>query len=179
MATYITTEALTPVQCDVDFFKFISRRDPMGEYGNAVKKGIEDGMREMSKLMDEKYHSNLNLYGLGGSDMASNYSIQLVSPLKVELKIGTDYAIYVEYGTGIVGKQGQPHPNPEIPWQHDINGHGEDGWFYMENGRGHWTSGQASRPFMYETWLWARRAFTNILNKHITRQIKRWEATVK
>ena len=81
---------------------------------------------------------------------------------------GAYYAVYVEYGTGIVG-EANPHPEPN-GWEYDINGHGEAGWFYpVKDGpqsnawhpagrkaagvRLAWTRGMPARPFMYNTML--------------------------
>ena len=59
----------------------------------------------------------------------------------------TNYAIFVEYGTGIYGA--------------DINGHGLEGWWYPapwgwweKNGKKYaWTNGMPPRPFMANTLL--------------------------
>ena len=74
---------------------------------------------------------------------------------------GKSYAFYVEYGTGIVGKQ-NPHPDPN-GYQYDVNEHGSGGWYYKsEKGwykpkdggpRLAWTKGMPARPFMYNTML--------------------------
>lgn len=76
-----------------------------------------------------------------------------------------DYAVFVEFGTGIVGSRNQ-HPDIAIlGWSYDVNGHGELGWWYptddadtnptkkrAKNGQFvAWTKGLPSRPFMYET----------------------------
>lgn len=63
------------------------------------------------------------------------------------------YAVYVEYGTGVVGAS-QSHPNAAVHgWAYDINHHGESGWVYWSgrDGQWHWTKGQPSQPFMYNT----------------------------
>ena len=76
------------------------------------------------------------------------------------------YAIYVEYGTGIVG-DGTRHPQyKKARWEYDIHDHGEKGWWYpsptgwyipkdgLTNEEGlplAWTKGMPSRPFMYNT----------------------------
>ncbi len=61
------------------------------------------------------------------------------------------WAKFVEFGTGIVGKD-NPHPDISIVgWRYDVNEHGEKGWFYFKNGKWHWTKGMPSRPFMYNT----------------------------
>lgn len=67
------------------------------------------------------------------------------------IKAGAPYAVYVEFGTGVVGKS-QPHPSPD-DWRYDINEHGESGWWYFNDYTGHpqWTKGMPSRPFMYNT----------------------------
>lgn len=74
------------------------------------------------------------------------------------------YAVFVEYGTGVVG-QGSPHPGPWVPpivfykdriyTQHDTYGHGDNGWWYISehDGHRHWTKGQPSRPFFYQTYM--------------------------
>lgn len=91
-----------------------------------------------------------------------------------------EYAILVEYGTGIVG-EGSPHPGiGDADWNnpdgvtvkgetysvYDQNNHGERGWWYpspngwytpkdgVTNEEGlslAWTKGMPSRPFMYNT----------------------------
>lgn len=67
------------------------------------------------------------------------------------IKAGAPYAVYVEFGTGVVGA-GSPHPDP-AGWQYDVNNHGESGWWYYNDrdGKMHWTKGMRSRPFMYNT----------------------------
>lgn len=66
------------------------------------------------------------------------------------IRAGTLYAVYVEFGTGVVGK-GSPHPNPQF--QYDKNNHGDKGWIYYDERKGvyRWTKGFRSRPFMYNT----------------------------
>lgn len=85
----------------------------------------------------------------GGSPAGSNYGF-------VKCKCG--YAVYVEFGTGVVGKDKQ-HPDLSIVgWHYDVNGHGELGWFYPgKDGKFHWTKGMPSRPFMYNTALQLRQ----------------------
>lgn len=64
------------------------------------------------------------------------------------IRAGAWYAIYVEYGTGIVGA-GNPHPDP---WAYDVNNHGEEGWLFTgRDGLIYRTRGQPAHPFMYNT----------------------------
>ena len=67
------------------------------------------------------------------------------------IKADTPYAIYVEFGTGVVGKQ-SPHPKPK-GYKYDVNNHGDKGWLYYDENSGEfkWTKGFKSRPFMYNT----------------------------
>lgn len=65
------------------------------------------------------------------------------------------YAIFVEYGTGIRGAEGENHPwADESGWEYDVNKHGEEGWLYLGYDM-KWkrTRGHASRPFMYNTMM--------------------------
>jgi len=62
------------------------------------------------------------------------------------------YAVYVEFGTGVVGQR-NPHPEPIEGWKYDVNEHGDAGWWYFNerDQKWHWTKGMESRPFMYNT----------------------------
>lgn len=70
-----------------------------------------------------------------------------------DIKLGTlvnncFYAGFVEYGTGIIGNG--THPLSKN-YQYDMNGHGEAGWFFLdENGVLHWTQGMEAHRFMYD-----------------------------
>lgn len=73
---------------------------------------------------------------------------------------GTDHAAFVEFGTGIVGKQSPyPYQLPEgVDWQYASGKtirqltDGRYGWFYpADDGKWYFTEGMPSRPFMYLT----------------------------
>lgn len=91
------------------------------------------------------------------------YTGQLLESINYEkgavIEAGSEWIIYtdcpwakfVEFGTGMVGKN-NPHPDTSIVgWKYDVNEHGEYGWHYFRDGAWHWTKGMPSRPFMYET----------------------------
>ena len=73
---------------------------------------------------------------------------------------GTDHALMVEFGTGIVGKQ-SPYPGklPDgVTWNYASGktirqlADGRYGWFYPgDDGKWDFTEGMPSRPFMYNT----------------------------
>lgn len=82
------------------------------------------------------------------------------------------YAIFIEYGTGVVG-QDSPHPGlGDSEWntpvvnmngktydRYDSQGHGERGWVFIgRDGQRHWTKGAVSKPFMYATYQWLMEA---------------------
>ena len=73
---------------------------------------------------------------------------------------GTDHAAFVEFGTGVVGKQSPYKGNlPEgVDWQYASGktirqlADGRYGWFYpADDGKWYFTEGMPSRPFMYLT----------------------------
>lgn len=76
------------------------------------------------------------------------------------IRCNADYGIFVEFGTGIVGSQ-SPHPGQVVAEVGYRYGGGttyvqlEDGrvgWYYPgADGKWHFTEGQPSRPFMYNT----------------------------
>ena len=82
------------------------------------------------------------------------------------VEVNGEYAVFVEFGTGIVGSEHQ-HPDVAILswWVYDSEGHGNLGWWYPSeatdlnptkyqatNGKWYaWTKGMPSRPFMYES----------------------------
>ena len=57
------------------------------------------------------------------------------------------YSAFVEYGTGVVG-QGT-HPLSDR-YQYDVNGHGNDGWYFRDDeGIIHFTKGMVAHRYMY------------------------------
>lgn len=69
----------------------------------------------------------------------------------------SDHAVFVEFGTGIVGKS-SPYPVPfpdGIDWEYASGTtirqlkDGRYGWFYYRDGQWYFTEGMQSRPFMH------------------------------
>lgn len=178
MAVY-TTADIPPITINVSLEKFMMRANATKELEQAVNIGIRKGIDNFKPQLEKKFMEHLGKYGLANSDIASNYSVSVDSDLTIKLTIGTEWAIFVEYGTGIVGKQAPHHPKPEIAWVHDSHGHGHKGWFFEKDGERRWTAGAESRPFMYDTWKWARASFTNTLASAINKEIKNWGRKLK
>lgn len=172
-----------PLILDIDLDKVSSGYDPFKNLDKAIDIGIKKGRAELASRMEYKCREYIAEFGYGDSEI---YKTVRTKELRdgVVLYVGCDYAIYVEFGTGIVGSE-NPHPNPSR-WQYDVNQHGDEGWWYKtdnpypnqkviktDDGEtlAH-TRGQESKPFMYKTWLWARRSYTNIIKKNVRKEIK-------
>lgn len=72
---------------------------------------------------------------------------------------GSDHAFFVEFGTGVVGKQ-SPYKGklPDgVTWEYATGktihqlADGRIGWFFPLDGEWYFTEGMPSRPFMYNT----------------------------
>lgn len=95
------------------------------------------------------------------SSITYNRKISSNNRVVFVIKADSEHAIFVEFGTGIVGKS-FPYPAPfpnGIDWQYASGEHiiqlkdGRYGWFYNRDGRWYFTEGMKSRPFMHNTSL--------------------------
>lgn len=150
------------------------------EYFNKALDEIQE--RVKSKLIE-----NLAKYDLIGSGIERSVRVYRIKN-KIYVEIANNYAIFVEYGTGIIGSE-NPHPNPAAKgWIYDKNNKGEDGWWYPcdEEIKSRYpyirtrtingilyahTKGQRSRPFVYETYLFALGIITPTLEKYLREQL--------
>lgn len=91
------------------------------------------------------------------------------------VRVGTDHAAFVEFGTGIIG-QSNPHENYEYlskaAWAYAsgrkifVTQDGRVGWIYPTDDGGYrFTEGMESRPFMYHTALELQRKFPSIVKE--------------
>lgn len=84
---------------------------------------------------------------------------------------GTDHALFVEFGSGIIGSE-SPYPGklPDgVSWQYASGktirqlADGRYGWFYPgDDGKWYFTDGMPSRPFMYNTSLELQRIVVEV-----------------
>lgn len=83
------------------------------------------------------------------------------------IRINAEYGMFVEFGTGIVGKNNAKHPaHSAFDWEHDVHDHGDLGWWYPgDDGKAHWTKGQPSRPFTYEAAEQLKAEFPKIVKE--------------
>lgn len=126
----------------------------------------QEVMRHISDIADKALSQGLGEYGLQGTQLASDTSVNQRKN-KVIISCASPYAVYVEFGTGIVGNQAG---SPETPPSGYEPGSGEYemftfnwnrlyrsddsstyiGWFYPDkDGTIKFTQGQKAKPFMW------------------------------
>lgn len=115
---------------------------------------IDGGSREaVKKLTQIGYEYMMSIVKVGSGELAESISWEYDEATNTgRIIVGADYAIFVEYGTGIVGAT---HPHPELApgWTYDVNAHGEKGWTYFDakQNRYRWTKGEPANAFVYKT----------------------------
>lgn len=143
------------------------------KFSKDYEKAVEASTRECKERTKNKLLENLGNYKLGGSSLArSIYALPTHDGFEVGSYSG--HADFVEFGTGTVGSN-SPHPAPmENSWEYNIErtpkAHENGGWWYYDdNGKRHWTKGQPSRPFIYNTWKWtnSRNGYVRIIRRHL------------
>jgi len=139
-------------------------RVPLSEKG--ITKAIQE-VQECKANLEGQLKTYLSLLVAEGVEIAQMQVVSIPAFDKGELMeslsglmytdgkkgiIFTDckHAAFVEFGTGVVGKE---NPHPTIPRPYDTKGHGEAGWWYFDEDehRLRWTKGMPSRPFMHNT----------------------------
>ena len=128
-------------------------------------KAVDDGLREIAEKTSLHMTKECNSYGLSEREFMKTQKVDLVGNT-VEVGYDADYYPFIEYGTGIRGKE-EPHPE-SFGWQYDTNHLGENGGgFKSKNGGFYRTRGTRSRPIVYNTEKWARTQTTRIMRKHL------------
>lgn len=170
---------------DVDIWHIEQGIEEVGLYMDAVERGFQIGIELLAEKMREKMIELLGDFGLGDSSIPSSIFITS-NEHGVYITVGTDYAIYVEYGTGVIGEE-NPHPTAEQDgWVYDEGGNGWRGWYYPTTEQDPnpnkrvfdgelyaWTRGQRSRPFMHLAWKWAKSQSTRIIRGAIRKEIRK------
>ena len=142
---------------------------------NAIKqlRAYQNDLTYKCQLLAEKLAENgVEIARVQIADLDAIFTSELLSSIHAEYNgstkgggvwsvvAGTDHAMFVEFGTGIVGKQ-SPYPG-ELPdgvsWEYASGktirqlADGRYGWFYKDDeGKWWFTEGMPSRPFMYYT----------------------------
>ena len=116
---------------------------------------IDGGTREtVKKLTQIGYEYMMTIVKVDSGELAESISWEYDEQTNTgRIEVGSAYAIFVEYGTGIVGATGKKHPEPAPGWKCDAKGHGEKGWTYFDakQNRFRWTKGQPASAFVYRT----------------------------
>jgi HK97 gp10 family phage protein len=145
-----------------------------------IPKILDKAIDEIAEKARQRCLHEMSLHDLkkGGtlaqSNLASTIEIRRDDIKSFTLAVNGEYAMYVEFGTGVVGRD-NPHPDVSFldqAWEYDSKGHGEAGWFYYKDGVKYHTRGQEAKPFLYPTYLYVRRIVTRTVNKHIKRALR-------
>lgn len=170
---------------------------PFPDLAGAIDRGMEKGWKDFEGQAELKLIEILSDYSLLNTGIPRQIKTELIeNGVSIQLTgEGGDeynYAVFVEFGTGVIGENSQHPKASEHGWVYDSHGHGEAGWWYptdagdpnpttklSKNGWIAFTRGQVSRPFMYDLWLWATQSATNIVNKNIRAEFRRLERDYK
>lgn len=138
----------------------------------AYAEWIQQKLSELARILTEDQGIPtvvMEIAALGAIDKWHELSDSIDAVYYPETHVGiisanAPHAFFVEYGTGIVGANSEPHPTGE-GWdpppvkvgkygpytKHDTNNRGDAGWLYISehDGKLHWTRGKEARPFMY------------------------------
>lgn len=146
---------------------------------NLTAKGIDDEIallwEQKRKLRDNAYEHLCELAEFAYEELVTRiprdtgelvstvYCTVDANTLTLRIGVGSDHALYVEFGTGIRGIE-SPHPDEswldEVGWDYNsmtsehiyLMSDGEPGWFYpSDDGRWVPTHGQLSRHYFYDT----------------------------
>lgn len=145
------------------------------------------GIKEIEQKVYSKLIENMEIYKIDSQRILASTRVYNINK-HLFIDVNTTHAIFLEYGTGIMGKQ-NPHPKPSRNnWIYDTGGKGYSGWWYpttkdaisryphqitsvIDGQLYAFTRGQPSRPFVYKTWLYATKIVTPIIRKHIRRAL--------
>ena len=137
---------------------------------NALKSDIDRAIvRGLDKAIDSIVDKLKFYMDEEGVPQLKNSIVTIPWPKGFEIQVGSDSdptAIFVEYGTGIVGSES---PHPEEPWDYDIHKHGDRGWYapldmldpsifkVVKDGKPYGrTWGMPSRPYFYKLQKWVQ-----------------------
>lgn len=115
---------------------------------------IDNGTRRaVEELTQKGYEYMMSIVPIESGELAESISWEYNPETNTgRILVDADYAIFVEYGTGIVGAN-NPHPEPAAGWTYDYNNHGEAGWTYFDSKKHRFfhTKGQPPTAFVYRT----------------------------
>ena len=139
------------------------------KFRNRIKEQTDLSVKKLTQM---GYEYMMSIVKVESGELASSISWDFsAKENKGVIKVGAEYAIFVEFGTGIVGAT-FPHPKSDT-WQYDVNSHGESGWWYYDEKqkRTRWTRGQPASAFVYKTMEFIKKESPNILKMNLIRKI--------
>lgn len=167
---------------EIDVFDKNSVQKAIAKMGGLNKELDMAIDRAMDILMERAYKRMLMYMGsmpTHDGTLATSNLASTITPYRVNkgfvIEILGDYALYVEFGTGVVGRD-NPHPDLTMfgeNWKYNHKEKGEAGWYYIgKDGKRHWTKGMPSRPYMYKTYLYVRNQMLRVINQEIKKVLK-------
>lgn len=126
------TKDFSSININIDFDKWGIREERMAYLPQYIEIGYQKGLDKLIRNTKEKIREQMNLRGLSGSKYANGITVLRDGYNGLQIT-AMGYMIYVEFGTGIVGKG--THPMPQLSedffgW--DVNNHGDEGWVYKK-----------------------------------------------
>lgn len=152
-------------EIEIDIFNVEKGVKQFEKLANEMDDIVEVGLANSAEKIREKLIEEMDSFGI--TSLQSSIIIDIGSD-GFTLMVGAEHGVFIEYGTGIRGSE-NPHPEP---WQYDVNGHGEEGWWYYDaDHKLHWTAGTEAKPFFYNTMQWVRRY--GLLTREIRKEMRR------
>lgn len=104
------------------------------EYQKKVRELIPVFLKRCAEAVRDLANQKLTGYGYSGeliSEIQNSWSIDESKDGVVTLINSHDKAVYIEFGTGIVGSGKSHEMASESGYKYDYNGHGEKGWRFI------------------------------------------------
>jgi hypothetical protein len=127
------------------------------EIQDALDRKVLEDLNELADYGFACLKENIKKFPMPYSDgdlLQSAYCYVVPETKTIRLGVGTDHALFVEFGTGVDGENGGKHPwHEDIGWAYNVGEHihvlpdGILGWYYG----GTPTHGMAGRHFFYDT----------------------------
>lgn len=151
---------------DLDLSNIAKAEKDFDNYVEKLERAIDDGLEEIKQSLESKITEQVMLYELEESKLGKTAYVDRGGD-SLYIGFNSEYAMYVEYGTGIVGAS-EPHPHP---WAYNVGSkiRPDGSWIYFKDGEFRTTKGQRSKPIIYNTWLYGTRSATSRMRKHIRR----------
>ncbi len=104
------------------------------EYQKKIRELIPEFLKRCAEAVRDLANQKLGGYGYSGaliSEIQNSWSIDDSTDGVVTLINSHDKAVYIEFGTGIVGSGDAHEMASKSGYKYDVNGHGEKGWRFI------------------------------------------------